>query len=92
MKIIKGTSNKYLQINLTDKTWEVYNVSAEDLKNYIGAKGLALKIYYDLLKDKLKEVDPLGEENPLIFSNGVLLSTGAPCSGRFEVVTTPSPV
>lgn len=87
MKEIKGTSNRYLDINLTTKTWEVYEVSKDDLRNYLGGKGIGLKIYYDRLKDRLKDVDPLGEDNLLIFSNGVLLSTGAPCSARFEVIS-----
>ncbi len=87
MKEIKGTSNKYLDINLTERIWQVYEVSRDDLKNYLGGKGLGIKIYFDRLKACLKEVDPLGAENLLIFSNGVLLSTGAPCSARFEVIT-----
>lgn len=88
MKTIKGTSNKYLDINLTDQTWSVYQVSVKDLKDYYGGKGLALKIYYDRFsKDQFRGIDPFGEENLLIFSMGVMLTTGAPCSGRFEVLT-----
>jgi aldehyde:ferredoxin oxidoreductase len=65
----------------------VYEVPEHDLRDYLGRKGLGIKIFYDRLKDRLAEVDPLGPDNLLIFSNGVLLSTGAPCSARFEVVT-----
>ncbi len=87
MNVISGTSNRYLDINLTDRSWSVYEISREDLKNYLGGKGLAIKIFYDRLRDRLGEVDPLGPDNLLIFSMGVLLTTGAPCSARFEVVT-----
>ncbi len=87
MKVIRGTSNRYLDIDLTAKTWSVYEVPEHDLRDYLGGKGLGIKIFYDRLKDRLAEVDPLGPDNLLIFSNGVLLSTGAPCSARFEVVT-----
>ena len=87
MKEILGTSNKYLDINLTDKTWKVHEASRNDLKNFLGGKGLGLKIIYDRLKDKLGAVDPLGPDNLLVFANGVLLATGAPCSARFEVIT-----
>ena len=88
MKVIKGTSNRYLDINLSDQTWSVYKVSRNDLCNYLGGKGLAIKIYHDRFsKEKLMGVDPLGKENLLIFSMGVMLSTGAPNSSRFEVVT-----
>jgi len=87
MKEIIGTSNNYLDIDLTNRTWSIYEASRDDLKKFLGGKGLALKIFYDRLKDRLKEVDPLGPENLLIFANGVLLTTGAPCSARFEVLT-----
>ena len=87
MKTILGTSNKYLEINLTNKTWSIYQASMDDLKNFLGGKGLGIKIFFDRLKDKLAAVDPLGPDNLLIFANGVLLTTGAPCSARFEVIT-----
>ncbi len=87
MKTILGTSNKYLDINLTNKTWSIHQASQDDLKNFLGGKGLGIKIFYDRLKDKLANVDPLGPDNLLIFANGVLLTTGAPCSARFEVIT-----
>ncbi|MBP7764116.1 MAG: aldehyde ferredoxin oxidoreductase family protein [Syntrophaceae bacterium] len=87
MKEIRGTSNRYLFIDLTNQAWRVHQASADDLKNFLGGKGLALKIYYDLCKDRLAEIDPLGPDNLLIFANGVLLTTGAPCSARFEVLT-----
>jgi len=88
MQVIKGTSNRYLDINLTSQTWSVYTVSYDDLKNYLGGKGLALKIYFDRYsKERLSRIDPLGPENLLIFSMGVMLTSGASCSGRFEVVT-----
>ncbi|MDC7239317.1 MAG: aldehyde ferredoxin oxidoreductase C-terminal domain-containing protein, partial [Spirochaetales bacterium] len=79
---------RYLDINLADQSWSVYDVSPEDLAAYIGGKGLALKIYHDRLpKEKLKDADPLGPDNLLIFSMGVMLGTGAPCTARFEVLT-----
>jgi len=85
MKTILGTSDKYLRINLNDQSWSVYPISREDRKNYLGGKGLALKIYHDLLHDRLDNINPLGEENLLIFAMGTILSTEAPCSARFEV-------
>ena len=87
MRKITGTSNKYLDINLTDRSWSVFELDMETLADYIGGKGIGLKIFNDRYKDRLSEIDPLGAENLLIFSMGVMLSTGAPCSGRFEVIT-----
>nr|WP_230391422.1 MULTISPECIES: aldehyde ferredoxin oxidoreductase C-terminal domain-containing protein [unclassified Oceanispirochaeta] len=88
VQTIKGTSNKYLDINLNDKSWSLYEVSKKDLGAYIGGKGLALKIYHDRFsKEDLGSIDPLGPDNLLIFSMGVMLTSGASCTGRFEVLT-----
>jgi len=88
MRIIKGTSNRYLDINLSTRQWSVYGISRNDLKAYMGGKGLALKIYHDRFSgEELSGIDPFGPENLLIFSIGVMLSSGAPCTGRFEVLT-----
>jgi len=87
MRIIKGTSNKYLDINLSSRSWTVFEPSADDLADYLGGKGLGLKIFNDRFNGSLKTVDPLGEDNLLIFSMGVMLTSGAPCTGRFEVIS-----
>jgi aldehyde:ferredoxin oxidoreductase len=75
LQVIKGTSNRYLDVDLTTQTWSVYTVSAEDLKLYLGGKGLALKIFHDrFTREDLGRIDPFGPENLLIFSMGVMLS------------------
>ena len=87
MKIKKGSDCRYLDVDLSEKTWSVYTPPMEDIAKFMGGKGLGIKIYFDRLKDRLSETDPLGEDNILIYSMGPLLATGAPCSARFEVVT-----
>ncbi len=87
MKIIRGVSNKYLKINLETRQWSVFSPSQEDLAMFLGGKGLGLKIYNDILGKRLGEVEAFDPDNLLIFSMGVMLGTGAPCTARFEVVT-----
>jgi len=53
-------------------------------KKYLGGKGLGLKLLYARMEPG---IDPLGEDNIIAFMMGVLIGTGAPCSGRFEAVT-----
>ncbi len=84
MREIIGTSNKVLEVDLTKKTFTVYEVPPEDLRLYLGGKGLALKFLYDRMEPG---VDPLGPDNMIAFHTGVLMGTGAPCSGRFAAVT-----
>ncbi len=83
-KTITGTSNRALEIDLTSRTFREVRINETDLELYLGGKGLGLKLLYDRLTPG---VDPLGPDNKIVFSTGVLLGTGAPCSGRFEAVT-----
>ncbi|MBF0200943.1 MAG: aldehyde ferredoxin oxidoreductase family protein [Desulfamplus sp.] len=81
---IKGYSNRVLEIDLTHKSWQVSNISREDRQNYMGGKGLGMKLLYDRLEPG---VDPLGKDNILVVMPGVLTGTGAPCSGRFQAIS-----
>lgn len=81
---MSGPSNKVLEVDLTGKKYTVYQVTNEERKLYLGGKGLGLKLIYDRMP---ANVDPLGEENIIAFTPGVLMGTGAPCSGRFSAVT-----
>ena len=87
MKTLVGDSKRYLDVDLTTKAWSVFSPSENDLRDYIGGKGLGIKFYFDRLGKRLKAVDPLGAENILIFMAGPFLATGAPCSARFAAVT-----
>lgn len=84
MKEIIGTSNRVLEIDLTTKQVTEFEIDEEDRRQYLGGKGLGLKLLYERLKPG---IDPLGEENIIAFMMGVLMGSGAPCSGRFAVVT-----
>lgn len=79
---------RFLEIDLTTGTVGEYPVADELLEMYLGNKGLATRILYDVLP---KGVDPLGPENVLIFNTGPLTGSGAPCTSRFNV-TTKSPL
>ena len=84
MKTIVGTSNRILQINLSTGRVAEFQVNADDRQRFLGGKGLGLKLLYDHMD---RGVDPLGEENCLAFMMGVLMGTGAPCTGRFSAIT-----
>jgi len=84
MKIIKGTSNKILEIDLNTKNHEIYEVTPKERRLYLGAKGLGLKLLYDRM---IPGIDPLGSDNIIAFMPGVLMGTGGPCSGRFDAIT-----
>ena len=81
---VLGTNNKILEINLTTGENKLIKVSDEDRKMYLGGKGLGLK----LLSQRLKPgTDPLSPDNVLIINTGLYLSSGVPCSARFNAVS-----
>ncbi|MFW6414954.1 MAG: aldehyde ferredoxin oxidoreductase family protein [Thermodesulfobacteriota bacterium] len=83
MERIVGTSNKVLQVDLSEKSFNIITIPPRDRKMYLGGKGLGLKLIYDRMP---LHADPLGPENMLAIMPGVLMGTGAPCSGRFAAV------
>ncbi|TAL39345.1 MAG: aldehyde ferredoxin oxidoreductase [Spirochaetes bacterium] len=84
MQEITGTSNRLLEVDLTAGKFQVSEISTGDREMYLGGKGLGLKLLYDRMP---AGIDPLGGDNMIAFMTGVLMGTGAPCSGRFEAVT-----
>jgi aldehyde:ferredoxin oxidoreductase len=79
-----GPGNKVLEVDLTSRTYQVYKITDEERHKYLGGKGLGLKLIFDRMP---AGIDPLGGENILAFMPGVLMGTGAPCSGRFSAIT-----
>ncbi|RJP77083.1 MAG: aldehyde ferredoxin oxidoreductase [Desulfobacteraceae bacterium] len=84
MKEIQGTSNQILEVDLSSKKVETFEVTYRERQLFLGAKGLGLKLLFDRLKPGC---DPLGPDNIIAFMPGVLIGTGAPCSGRFEAIS-----
>ena len=81
--------NNYLEINLTDFSVSEHEITKEDRKLYLGGKGIGLKLLYDRLSDgkMAPGIDPLSPENCIVIMNGVMVGSGAPCTGRWSTVT-----
>jgi len=77
-----GYKNRILRVNLTDRTFSEEALSEDLIHNYIGGRGFGIKLLYDDLKPG---IDPLGEENELIFMAGPLAGTNAQSFGRWKV-------
>ncbi|MCP5048197.1 MAG: aldehyde ferredoxin oxidoreductase, partial [bacterium] len=71
-----GYNGKILHVNLTDSKWEVEEPEEKWYRTYVGGSSLAA---YYLLKKIKAGIDPLSEENVLVFACSVV--TGAPLSG-----------
>lgn len=72
------------RVDLTNEKIKREKIAGEDVKDYLGGRGLASKILYDEIDPK---VEPLSPENKLIYATGLLTGTAASTGGRYMVVT-----
>lgn len=79
---------KILRIDLSSRKWSFEEIDSNLIRMYLGGIGLASKILYE---ETGPQTDPLGPENVVIISAGLLSGTDAPTSYRSEV-TTKSPL
>jgi aldehyde:ferredoxin oxidoreductase len=79
-----GYWGKVLRLNLTTKKYKVEDVPESVWKKFIGGSAFGAKI---LLEETPAKVDPLSEENKIIFGVGVWQSAKNPGSGKWSVVT-----
>ena len=77
-----GYNGKILHVNLTKNSWEIEEPGEVWYRTYMGGSNFAS---YYLLKELKRDVDPLSEDNVMIFACSVV--TGAPISGfnRYSV-------
>ena len=76
---MKGYNGKMLWIDLSNKVTREEMIPDELRSLYIGGEGFVAKLMYDRVKPGM---DPLSEENLLIFAMGPVNGTLAPSSGR----------
>jgi aldehyde:ferredoxin oxidoreductase len=81
---MKGFFNKILRINLTSKTFKEEPIPDSVYETYLGGKGLGT---YLLMKGNPPGVDPLSQENGLIFCTGPITNTRIYGSCRHGVFT-----
>ena len=67
-----GYAGKILEVNLSTGKISVLKFEDKILKNYIGGRGLAVKILWDRLGKHWEKINPLGSENILLFLTGPL--------------------
>ncbi len=86
----KGSESigKILRIDLSKPEWFTEEVDFKVIETFMGGVGLATKILYEETGPK---TDPLGRENVVIISAGLLNGTNAPTAYRGEI-TTKSPL
>ena len=79
-----GFYNRILKIDLSKKLANIDKVSNDTLEKYLGGKGLASYLLYEL---NPAEVDPLDAANCLIFATGPFTKSAIWGSSRYGVFT-----
>ncbi|SEW39422.1 aldehyde ferredoxin oxidoreductase family protein [[Clostridium] fimetarium] len=77
-------NGKTARINLSNGEIKVEKLDIDLAKKFIGGRGLGTKMIYD---EGIATVDPLSEQNKLVYITGAMTGTKAPTTGRFMVVT-----
>jgi aldehyde:ferredoxin oxidoreductase len=73
-----------LHVNLSDKSIRREPLPPEIFKQYLGGRGLGVKLLYDNLAPG---TDAMSPENLLVFAVGPSTATRVPTAGRFVVIT-----
>jgi len=81
---INGYAGKMARINLTTGNISNFMLQKDDLKKYVGGKGLAAKIIYDSLDEK---VEPFSDENLIVITTSPLNRSSFPSSSRYNIST-----
>jgi aldehyde:ferredoxin oxidoreductase len=71
-----------LDVDLSAGTWTVSELLDDGIPEYLGGRGINVKHIYDHIPPG---IDPLGPENILILSCGLLTGTAAPASSRLHI-------
>ncbi len=81
---MNGWAGKILDINLTNGEIKTRPLDEEMARLFLGGRGLGARMLWDEVGP---EVEPLSEQNVLIFTSGPLTATGYQTSNRFSVST-----
>lgn len=71
---------QYLVVDLSSNSYEVRELEECFYRMYMGGVAAALSF---ILNEMSAEVDPLGPDNMLVLSCGLLAGTGSPCTPRY---------
>jgi aldehyde:ferredoxin oxidoreductase len=82
---MNGYYGKLLDINLTNRKISVVTIPDEDLKRFIGGRGLGMKILTDRITNP--GLNPLSPSNVLLFMPGPFSGLPIPNSSRTCIVT-----
>lgn len=79
---MKGYADSILYVDLSTGNIKSQRYPEEWKRQYLGGRGLGIRILSDLLDPR---IDPFDPANPLIFAAGPLTGSGMPLGSRYDV-------
>ena len=79
-----GYAGKMVYADLSAGTVTIKPTPPKLKKEYIGGRGFGIRLLTDMVDPK---IDPLGDENVIVYAAGPLTGTGIPLGSRYEVST-----
>jgi aldehyde:ferredoxin oxidoreductase len=79
-----SSSGRYLRINVGTGAFAFEEIPPETVRDFIGGRGVAIDY---LFRNQSPGTDPLGPDNRLILTTGVLAGTTAPGFSRWMAIT-----
>jgi len=83
---MKGVWGKYALVDLTERKVSEYLIPEDWYVRHLGGRGIGTRILIEEVVRKGISIDPLGEENILVFGTGPMQGTGAPGSGKHVIM------
>ncbi len=78
------TNTKLLKVSLTNQTSKELPLSSTDFNQFLGGRGLGVKLVYDSVTP---DIAPFSPDNLMVFAIGPLTATIAPTAGRTAIIT-----
>lgn len=76
---MKGIRGRLAKVDLNTEEFTIETISADSFRKFLGGRGLAVKIMLEMLKPG---IDPLSQDNILIFATGPITGTTVQGSDR----------
>ena len=80
-----GYFGRLLDVDLSTGRVASRDIASEDLRDFIGGRGLGIKLLWDTLTEP--GIDPLSAQNPLLFMPGPFSGYPVPAASRTCIVT-----
>ncbi|KUG20476.1 MAG: aldehyde ferredoxin oxidoreductase family protein [Methanomicrobiaceae archaeon] len=81
---MNGYAGRILYVDLTEGVFEARPFPEEWKRDYIGGRGLGIKLLTDMVDPA---TDPFDQKNVLVFASGPITGSGFPIGSRYDVIT-----